>query len=144
MRASVNRNTIITSSLVAVLILAVCATVLIVVLPQPGEPFTELYLLGPNGKASDYPTNLTVNQTGNVTVGVVNHENANANYTLRVTLANKTISAQSFRLANNQTWERSLSFTPHQRGMGQKLEFALYKNYGKQAYRSVYLYLTVT
>lgn len=144
MRASVNRNTIITSSLVAVLILAVCATVLIVVLPQPGEPFTELYLLGPNRKASDYPTNLTVNQTGKVTVGVINHENANVNYTLRVTLASKTIQTQSFRLANNQTWERSLSFTPHERGMGQKLEFALYKNYGKQAYRSVYLYLTVT
>ena len=139
-----NRNTIITSFLIVVLVLAVCATVLIVVLPQPGEPFTELYLLGPSGKASDYPTNLTVNQTGNVTVGVVNHENANVNYTLRVTLANKTISRQSFRLANNQIWERSLSFTPNQRGMGQKLEFDLYKNYAKQAYRSVYLYLTVT
>jgi uncharacterized membrane protein len=144
MRASLNRTTLLTSILLGVLVLAICGTILIVVLPQPGEPFTELYLLGPAGKASDYPTNLTVNQTGNVTVGVVNHENANADYTLVATLANKTINTTSFSLANNQTWQNSISFTPTQRGMGQKMEFDLYKAGDPNVYRSVYLYLTVT
>jgi uncharacterized membrane protein len=140
----VNRTTALTAVLTILLALAILGTVVIIVFPHPGEPFTELYLLGPGGKASDYPTNLTVNQTGNVTVGVVNHENANADYTLIVTLANETINTTSFSLANNQTWQNSISFTPTQPGMGQKLEFDLYKAGDLNVYRSVYLYITVT
>ncbi len=130
--------------LAAVLILAVCGTILIIVLPQPSEPFTELYLLGASGKAADYPTNLTVGQTANVTVGVVNHENANVNYTLVVTLTNKTVTTESFSLANNQIWQGSISFTATTRGSGQKLEFDLYKSGDANVYRSVYLFVTVT
>jgi uncharacterized membrane protein len=139
----VNRTNILTAALAILLAVAIVGTVIIVVFPQPGEPFTELYLLGPGGKASNYPTNLTVNQTANVTVGVVNHENANADYTLIATLANKTINSTSFSLANNQTWQNSISFTPTQRGMGQKMEFDLYKAGTASVYRSVYLYLNV-
>ncbi|MFZ0925959.1 MAG: DUF1616 domain-containing protein [Halobacteriota archaeon] len=139
----VNRK-LLTWVLAAVLILAVCGTILIIVFPQPGEPFTELYLLGAGGKASDYPTNLTVNQTANVTVGVVNHENADVNYTLVATLANKTITTESFSLANNQIWQRSISFTATSRGSDQKLEFDLYKTGQVNVYRSVYLFITVT
>jgi uncharacterized membrane protein len=140
----VNRKNILTAALATLLAVAIIATVLIILFPVPGEPFTELYLLGPGGKASDYPTNLTVNQTGNITVGVVNHENANADYSLVVTFANKTINSTSFSLANNQTWQSPLSFTPTQRGAGQKLEFDLYKADNPNVYRSVYLYVTVT
>jgi uncharacterized membrane protein len=144
LRATVNRTTILTSVLAALLILAVLGTVLIVIFPHPGEPFTELYLLGPNGKASNYPTNLTVGQTGNVTVGVVNHENANANYTLVVKLDNATIATRSFSLANDEKWEGSISYTPTHTGLGQKVEFNLYKGSDPEVYRSVYLYLNVT
>jgi uncharacterized membrane protein len=139
----VNRK-LLTWVLAAVLILAVCGTILIIVLPQPSEPFTELYLLGASGKASDYPTNLTVGQTANVTVGVVNHENANVNYTLVVTLTNKTIATESFSLANNQPWQHLIQFTATTRGSGQKLEFDLYKSGDANVYRSVYLFVTVT
>jgi uncharacterized membrane protein len=139
----VNRK-LLTWVLAAVLILAVCGTILIIVLPQPSEPFTELYLLGASGKASDYPTNLTVGQTANVTVGVVNHENGDINYTLVVTLNNKTVTTESFSLANNQTWQGSISFTATTRGSGQKLEFDLYKSGDANVYRSVYLFVTAT
>jgi len=140
----VNRVTALTAALAIILAIAILGTVVIVVFPQPGEPFTELYLLGPGGKASNYPTNLTVGQTANVTVGVVNHENANADYTLTATLANKTINTTSFSLANSQAWQNPISFTPTQRGMGQKIEFDLYKVGTPNVYRSVYLYLNVT
>jgi len=126
------------------LLLAVCATVLIIVLPQPTEPFTELYLLGPGGKASGYPTNLTVNQTANVTVGVVNNENAGTNYKLVVTLANNTITTKTFSLANKERWQDSISFAATARGSGQKLTFDLYKEGAADVYRSVYLIVNVT
>jgi uncharacterized membrane protein len=141
---SVNRTRIITWILAALLVLAVCATVLIIVLPQPTEPFTELYLLGPGGKASDYPTDLSVNQTANVTVGVVNHENADTSYKLIVTLANKTVTTKSFSLANNERWQESISFAATARGSGQKLTFDLYKEDAAGVYRSVYLIVNVT
>ena len=139
-----NRNTTLTVFLAVVLVVAICGTILIVVLPQPGEPFTELFLLGPGGNASDYPTNLTVGQTANVTVGVVNHENTNANYTLVVSLDNATVVSRSFSLSNNAQWENSVSFAPTHSGTGQKLEFDLYKGSDPSVYRSVYLYLAVT
>jgi uncharacterized membrane protein len=140
----VNRNTALTVVLAIILVAAICGVILIVVLPQPSEPFTELFLLGPGGNASNYPTNLTVGQTANVTVGVVSHENANANYTLVVTLDNATITTRSFSLANNEQWENSISFAPTHSGMGQKLGFYLFKGGDPNVYRSVYLYLTVT
>jgi uncharacterized membrane protein len=140
----VNRGIVLTIILGTILVVAVVATVLIVLFPAPSTPFTELYLLGPGGKASNYPTNVTLGQTANVTVGVVNHENANADYALIVALNNKTINATSFSLANGQTWQNPISFTATQRGMGQKLEFDLYKSGNAAVYRSVYLYLTVT
>ncbi len=139
-----NRTTAVSWALLVVLIIAIAATIYIVVSPSPGEPFTELYLLGPGGKAAGYPTNLTINQTANVTVGVVNHENANVKYTLRVSLANQSVNTQSFSLANGQQWTNVTSFTPTQRGLGQKLEFALYKGTDPNVYRSVYLYLNVS
>ena len=139
-----NRNTALTVVLAIILVAAICGVILIVVLPQPSEPFTELFLLGPGGNASNYPTNLTVGQTANVTVGVVSHENANANYTLVGTLDNATITTRSFSLANNEQWENSISFAPTHSGMGQKLGFYLFKGGDPNVYRSVYLYLTVT
>ena len=141
---TVNRTTALTTVLAILLALAIIGTVLIIVFPNPGAPFTELYLLGPDGKASNYPTNLTVGQTGNVTVGVVNHENANANYTMVVSLDNATVTTRSFSLANNEQWENSISFAPTHSGMGQKLGFYLFKGGDPNVYRSVYLYLTVT
>ena len=51
----------------------------VVMTPRPGATFTEFYILGPGGNASGYPTNLTVNETGGVILGVVNHEAATVN-----------------------------------------------------------------
>ena len=138
-----NRTKVLTFILAAALILAVGGTILIAAFPQPAEPFTELYLLGPGGKASGYPTNLTVGQTGNVTVGVVNHENANVDYTLVAKLPNQTIATKTFSLANGQKWEESISFTPTTRGVGQKMVVDLYKGSDANVYRVVYLVLTV-
>ena len=138
-----NRTTALTIVLAIVLALAILGTVVIVVFPSPGAPFTELYLLGSGGNASGYPTNLTVGQTANVTVGVVSHENTDANFTLVVTLDNASVASRSFSLANNEHWENSVSFGPTHSGMGQKLEFDLYKGSDPSVYRSVYLYLNV-
>ncbi len=77
---------VLTVALAASIIVAVATLAYVVLTPRPGEHFTEFYILGPGGKASGYPTNLTVNETGSVIIGVVNHEGVSANYTVRVDL----------------------------------------------------------
>jgi len=58
--------------------------------PKPEEAFTEFYILGPNGKASNYPTNLTVGQNATIIIGIVNHEHKNVTYYIQIWLVNLT------------------------------------------------------
>ncbi|PKL67033.1 MAG: hypothetical protein CVV28_07895 [Methanobacteriales archaeon HGW-Methanobacteriales-1] len=130
--------------LILSLVLAIATTAYIIVKPKEGEKFTEFYILGPNGKASDYPTNLTLGQSGKLFVGVVNHEYSTVNYKVMVTLQGKIISTENISLKNNQKWEKDIIFTPDASGTNQKLELILYKlPDDKNAYRSLHLWVNV-
>ncbi|WP_414468886.1 DUF1616 domain-containing protein [Methanobacterium sp. ACI-7] len=111
--------------LILSIIIAISATIYIIITPKEGEKFTEFYILGPNGKAGDYPTNLTSGQRGNVTIGIVNHEYANVDYKLMIKLNNQTLKEENITLANNEKYEKPFIFTAS--GGKQKLEFLLYK-----------------
>jgi len=94
------------------------------------EKFTEFYILGPNGTASDYPTELKVGEV---------------------------IGEKSIELKDNETWERPFTFRAKKEGEHQKLEFLLYKNhfeksvylrkrikeYKEEAHRSLHLWVDV-
>lgn len=130
--------------LVVLLVIAIGLTVYIIVNPSPNEKFTELYILGPGNVAGNYPTTLNVGETGNVTIGIVNHEYSTETYNLITLLNNHTISNQNYTLSNNETKLINYSFTPLTTGNNQTLEFDLYKlpNNGT-IYRSVFLHLNV-
>lgn len=129
--------------LIILLVIAISATVYIIVNPNPGEKFTEFYILGAGDKAGNYPTNLSVNEKGNVTIGIVNHEHSITTYNLVATLNGTTISNQNYTLLNNETRMINYSFTPTKTG-NQTLQFNLYKVPGNgTVYRSVFLYLNV-
>jgi uncharacterized membrane protein len=53
--------------------------------------FTEFYVLGAGGKIGDYLTNLTLGESGTVTLGVVNREYEEVNYTIVIKLDNETV-----------------------------------------------------
>ena len=130
--------------LIIILIAAVMATVYIIINPNPGEKFTEFYILGQDGKAGNYPTNLTAGQTGNITVGIVNHEQSTTTYNLLIKLNNETLKNESVTLLNNEKKEVSFSFTASE-GKNQKLDFLLYKlPDNDNIYRSLYLEVDVS
>ena len=140
--------------LIISIVLAISMTVYVIATPKEGEKFTEFYILGPNGTASDYPTNLKVGEEGEVIIGVVNHEYANVSYWLEVKLNGEVISGKSIELMHNETWESPFTFRAKKKGKDQKLEFLLYKNpfnksvYGKgenreEVYRSLHLWVDV-
>ncbi|AMQ18841.1 DUF1616 domain-containing protein [Thermococcus peptonophilus] len=76
--------------LIAAIITSVGVLAYVVTHPKPGEAFTEFYILGPEGKAADYPTELKVGQNGTVIIGIVNHEGRNVTYYVQIWLVNLT------------------------------------------------------
>lgn len=130
--------------IIILLLIAVVGIVYIIVNPSPNERFTELYILGANNQAGDYPTNISLNEAGNITIGIVNHEDATTNYNLIAKLNGLTISNQTYTLTNNETKNIKFSFTPTETGNNQTLTFDLYKlPTNGTVYRSVFLHINV-
>ncbi|MCD6452752.1 MAG: DUF1616 domain-containing protein [Dehalococcoidales bacterium] len=95
--------------------------------PRSGDRFTEFYILGPNGKANDYPQQLVVGEEARVTVGIVNREGEIVSYRLK-TLMNSELANELGPVTLNQDekWEGVVSFTPDTTGDNQQAEFKLY------------------
>ncbi len=154
---------VLTIALIASILVAGGTLAYVVLTPRPGETFTEFYVLGPGGNASGYPTNLTVNETGSVIIGVANHEGATVNYTVRVELVgvrivfNATAGFNETVEVNRTTWTwtnltvadganrtEPYSFAIPAAGLW-KVQLLLYKNDDfSSAYREIHLYVTVT
>lgn len=112
--------------LIFLLLASVVATIYLIAYPNPGESFTEFYLLGPNGKAADYPTNLTAGETGNVTIGIVNHEHQNTSYKIVITSNGKELNEINITLNNEEKQEIPYNFTVSDTST-KKIEFLVYK-----------------
>jgi uncharacterized membrane protein len=128
-----------TVSLVLAVVIAVAIAGLgymVTTTPRIGEKFTEFYILGPDGRAENYPTELRVGEEGDVIVGIVNHEQGEASYRVEVWIdGEKTklwINGEDrdeirVELENEGKWEQKVGFVPQKAGR-QKVEFVLYKD----------------
>ena len=113
-------------------------------IPIIGERFTEFYLLGPNGKIADYPTNMTVGETRTLIIGVVNREYETINYTVEVRMENETITTiNGITLAHGEKWEQNYTLIPHKVGDGMKLEFLLYTQGNPEPYNELHIWISV-
>ncbi|MHC1624630.1 MAG: DUF1616 domain-containing protein, partial [Methermicoccaceae archaeon] len=90
------RGRILSLILIASMVLAVATMVYVVSVPKQGERFTEFYILGPEGKAADYPTSFQLGEEKKVIVGVANHEGMKMNYILKVELEGSTLIEKKF------------------------------------------------
>jgi uncharacterized membrane protein len=118
---------IISYILTITIIIALVTVIYLIINPSTGEKFTEFYILGPEGKAGDYPTNLTLGERGDLIISIVNHEETNTRYQLVVQLNSVIIKNETFDLKNEEKKEIPFTFQVNQSGNGQKLEFLLYK-----------------
>jgi len=81
--------------IVAAALSALAAVAYVALAPRSAEPFTEFYVLGPEGKAEGYPTRLAAGETGHVILGIANHETGHRAYTVTPTLVNVTFAANA-------------------------------------------------
>lgn len=115
----------------------------VVAVPRIGQ-FTEFYILGLEGKASDYPKTLVVGDEGKVIVGIVNHEGEEVSYRLEVRVGNENKSnIEPIVLNNEQKWEEIVGFPVDKAGDKQKVEFLLYKLGQIEVYHSLHLWIGV-
>lgn len=84
--------------------------------PETTDPYTEFYVLGSDGNASGYPTNLTVGETGEFVVGITNHEHGSERYVVVGRLGDRTVANRSVTVADGRTWEDVVSFTATEPG----------------------------
>jgi uncharacterized membrane protein len=55
-----------------------------------GEKFSELYLLGPEHLAQNYPSNITIGQNYTVYLGITNHLSVTTKYEIYIKIKNQT------------------------------------------------------
>lgn len=108
------------------------------------EKFTALYILGENGKAENYPTEISIGDTSHLLVGIENYEYSPVNYTLLVKFGDNIINQQNITLDQGDKWLNNVTFEPQLTSSlalagstPQKLEFSLLKD--NMPYRSVHL-----
>jgi len=119
------RTLFVVTGLILILIAASPALSLIS-LPRSGERFSELWLLGPEHKAENYPSNVQVNEQYSIYVGVGNHLGELAYYAVYVKFRNQTQQLPDFKmsepsplpplyefrffLSDGKVWEAPLTF----------------------------------
>ena len=138
----------ITWALAVTLIVALAGVVYVSLTPgAEADSYTEFYILGPDGNASDYPTNLSTGETGELIGGVTNHEHQSMTYTVVLLLDNESVTEQTVEVADRETWEGELRFTPEDAGVKQ-LDILLYvgedPDLEDEPYRKLELVVDVT
>ncbi len=126
--------------LVAAIIAAVATTIYVIVVPKEGEKFTEFYILGKEGKAAGYPTDLRVGEASSVIIGIGNHEYRNVTYTVELhmvhqefdpvtntsaVLSMERLGSFPVTLPHNATYQEPYPFTVDSAGANQ-LKFLLF------------------
>lgn len=112
-----------------------------------GDQYTELYALGPDGNASDYPANLSTGDRGELIIGVTNKEKRTTEYTVVMQLENETLETRSFTLSHGETWEEPFTFSPASPGE-KRLEVLLFvgddPDTSEDPYRRLWFPITVS
>jgi uncharacterized membrane protein len=161
-------NRTISVLLLIAIVAAVATTVYVIVVPKEGEKFTEFFILGDKGKASDYPSRLLVGGNTSLFIGVGNHEYRNITYTVETYLVNMSFDEKTntssllsmdrldrftVPLSHNQTITLPYTFKPERTGYN-RIEFLLFNesvpdervmgmDRMNQSYRDLNLWVTI-
>lgn len=136
-----------------VLVLAILTSAMgltyVLVTPRNGERYTELYILGPQGKAYNYPLEFTLGEQKSVVVGVGNREQQDQSYRLVVQMNNsgqvETLYSGKMTIPSDQVWEQAVNLKPSHTGSNMKLQFLLYLDDDNTTpYREVHSWANVT
>ena len=129
---------IVKGSLILILIIAIILVVYLVVIHNPGEAYTEFYIVDHNNNTTAYPTNITQNSIQKVYIGTINQEHEKMNYTVIVSKDKHTLRKFNFTIKDKESHEIPYYMTSSQNlGENQEIDFTLYKGNLSQPYRKL-------
>lgn len=133
-------NNIVKGLLVAILIIAIALVVYLVVFHNPGDDYTEFYIVDHNNNTTDFPINITRYSVETINIGITNQEHQDTNYTIKVKKDNKTIYTINKSLKDKENIEFPYYVDRTTKtGINQTINFELYKNNITNPYRTLYL-----
>ncbi len=142
--SKIKTDRISTGILIFTIMLGASMLYFVITTPKIGERFTEFYILGPEGKADNYPTTLQRNYPATILVGVANHEYVSVNYTVRIALDKDIQTDTLFSLGHNEIWEKNVTFVPEKNGTNMNLEFLLFKEDNfSSPYRELHMWVNI-
>ena len=159
--------------MIVIVLIAIVSSVYLIAKPNTGDKFSEFYILGINGQAADYPTDFILNSNsevvsvkygegtsfiseawGRVILGIVNHEQQNTTYTIKIQIdgSQASIPFQNKIVTNigplilepGEKWEEKIGIVPEHIGQNQEVELLLYKNNDTSVYLDLHLWVNVT
>lgn len=108
-----DRERLLTAGLAVLLLVLLAGVAYVAVTPgATSDPYTEFYVLGENGSAAGYPTDIEVGETGHVLIGIANEENRDTTYTVVLSLDDEEIDRLTVTLENGESWEERAAVTP--------------------------------
>lgn len=113
--------------------------------PLSKEKVTELYILGPDGRAGNYGQAVKVGEETALTVSVVNREQGTMTYELRMVVdgAQEGDLVSTGALMPGSRWDKQMYYIPTTPGV-KKVEFLLYLADQREPYRKTHLWVNVT
>ena len=112
--------------------------------PRASEKFTEFYILGPEGKAVNYPREVILGTSSQIIAGIVNREQETITYHIDIDIDGQNAGQIGpLSLKHEEKWERAVSFNATKLGLNQKVEFRLYRGEASEPYRTLHLWLDV-
>ena len=133
---------ILTVVLIGSILFAVGSLCYVVATPKVGEKFTEFYILGPAGRAGDYPREMKIGEEKEVIMGIINHEQRPVSYIAEIRMGETmTQTMGPYELNHEEKMEDRVRFSSGQRQEKMKVEFLLYKDGEGEPYRSLHLWV---
>ena len=133
-------NKIVKGALLTILIISIILVIYLVVIHNPGQDYTEFYIVDHNNNTTDFPINITQNYVEKIYIGITNQEHQDINYTIKVKKDNKTVftNVKTLKDKENLQFPYYLDQTKT-KGINQTITFELYKNDTDNPYRTLLL-----
>lgn len=143
-----NGTQALTVVLTITLLVALSGVVYLAITPyQQTDAHTEFYVLGPNGVAEEYPTDLAIDDEGEFIVGATNNEHQEMTYTVVVETEDTRFVEETFTLDDGKTWEDRVTLVFDSPGT-YRVDIYLYRGSlvepGENPYRELWLDIEVS
>lgn len=133
-------NKIVKGALLAILIISIILVIYLVVFHNPGQDYTEFYIVDHDNNTTDFPINITQNSIEKIYIGITNQEHKDINYSIKIKKNNSTIFTKTVSLKDKENIQFPYYMDQTKnKGINQTINLELYKNDENNPYRTLFL-----